>query len=416
MCNACEDVTKTFVTDEDFFVRGQCRAEMKKHVQYEVNIKLTLRGDIEETNCECTVGHSTSAHCKHVIVVLLALRDACAKKEVLIEPACTEKLQSFHRPARKYLGSPMKARQFHRRTPYSMYRTDNEDFVVWYKDYFRNLIIAKGFGNKMIIKKILYPANPYAVYSDHEYSQFNAKTTLLKSLHLLEVDDETVQMIEQKTRNQNANKLWHDLRTVRITASRFHAICNGQLSEEGAEKLALSILYPATINHCKPVAHGQIYEDVAVRWFNNRRGGSLQLKKCGLFICQSHPHIGASPDRIHSELTVLEVKCPYTARNFPINEMTVPYLERDETNELRFKKNHPYYYQVQGQLLVTGRLYCDFIVFTFVDLLEISIGRDEALISDMLVKLTNFYDKYLQPAIFEKYLYRYYGKIFGTSN
>lgn len=54
--------TKTIVTDEDYFVRGHCRAEMKKHVQYEVNIKLSLRGDIEETNCECTVGHSTSAH------------------------------------------------------------------------------------------------------------------------------------------------------------------------------------------------------------------------------------------------------------------------------------------------------------------------------------------------------------------
>lgn len=192
----------------------------------------------------------------------------------------------------------------------------------------------------MIIKKILYPANPYAVYSDHEYSQFNAKTTLLKSLHLIEVDQETVQMIEQNTRNQNTNKLWHNLRTVRITASRFHTICNGQLSEEGAEKLALSILYPVAINHCKPVAHGQIYEDVA-----DRRGGSLQLEKCGLFICQSHPHIGASPDRIHSELTVLEVKCPYTARNLPINEITVPYLERDgETYQLRFKKKtHPYY-------------------------------------------------------------------------
>lgn len=33
-------------------------------------------------------------------------------------------------------------------------------------------------------------------------------------------------------------------------------------------------------------------------------------------------------------------------------------------NEVRLKKSHPYYYQVQGLLAITGHKWCDFVVYT----------------------------------------------------
>jgi len=384
---------------------------MRKHVQYEVNASISFDGEIQEASCECTVGHSKTAHCKHVTVLLLAMNDVCLNRTVILEQTSTEKLQTFHQPTKKYTGSPMKAKLFQQRTPMPEYNLDNKDYAIWYQNYCRNLFIARGYNNSMSIKMMLEPANPYAIEWDHCYSTYNAKNALLKSLYLLDVSEEQVQEIEQETRGQSNNKAWHEKRCHRITASNFYACCNEKLSKKGAETVVQLILNPRPFTS-KATSHGKIYEDVAVNLFNESRHNELNIQECGLFILPSHPYIGGSPDRLLALLSVIEVKCPYASRNLPINEINVPYLERDENNCLTLRKNHSYYYQIQGQLLVTGRLYCDLLIYTFKELVQISIEKDDKFTSEMLFKLTNFYETYLKPAIFEKYIYRNYDKLF----
>lgn len=63
-------------------------------------------------------------------------------------------------------------------------------------------------------------------------------------------------------------------------------------------------------------------------------------------------------------------------------------------------------------MMVTNKKYCDFIVYTFQGLLRVTIARDEQFISEMLQKLINFYNSYLLPAIFNKYIYKDYDKYF----
>lgn len=72
-------------------------------------------------------------------------------------------------------------------------------------------------------------------------------------------------------------------------------------------------------------------------------------EKCGFFISAEYPFLGASPDGLLGEDTIIEIKCPYSSRKSLINEITVPYLYYNN-GELALKKNHPYYAQVQGQL------------------------------------------------------------------
>lgn len=43
---------------------------------------------------------------------------------------------------------------------------------------------------------------------------------------------------------------------------------------------------------------------------------------------------------------------------------------------LELKQSHSYYWQVQGQLLLTGMEWCDFVVFAEEDILIQSIYRD----------------------------------------
>lgn len=288
---------------------------------------------------------------------------------------------------------------------------DSQDYTNWYRNRFTNLLINTAHTTTMPLKHLLVPANPYAILHDHNYSQQNAQTKLLTDLHLIDHSDEDIKQIEVETRSQNNNPNWYRHRQHRLTASRFYEYCK-DVSEEKGKALAESILNPKQFTS-KATSHGKIYESKAIELFQEcLLQNQIKCDECGLFVMKSHPYIGASPDRLLGTETVVEVKCPYTSRDREINAITVPYLVTDESNNLTLKKSHQYYYQVQGQMMVTDRKFCDFIVYTFQGLLRISIARDEQFISEMLPKLTNFYSSYLLPAILDKYIYKHYDQYF----
>ncbi len=72
------------------------------------------------------------------------------------------------------------------------------------------------------------------------------------------------------------------------------------------------------------------------------------VEETGFF---AHPELmaGASPDGLIGDDGILEIKCPNTATHI----------------ETLRKRNVPstYYWQVQGQLWITGRKWCDFVSF-----------------------------------------------------
>ena len=99
---------------------------------------------------------------------------------------------------------------------------------------------------------------------------------------------------------------------------------------------------------------------------------------------------------------MIEVKCPYAARDKPINACTVPYLKLEDGN-LKLDKKHDYYYQVQGQLFCTGLETCNFCVYTLKDFITFEVKKDNKFIEDMLEKLSQFYKVYFENAILERH-------------
>jgi hypothetical protein len=85
---------------------------------------------------------------------------------------------------------------------------------------------------------------------------------------------------------------------------------------------------------------------------------------CGLNPLYSH--IGASPDGFVSCMCcgdgLVEIKCPYSLKSETLEgcEKKVYFLNADKT----LKSGHKYMYQVQTQLLVSGKDFCDFVVWT----------------------------------------------------
>ena len=105
-----------------------------------------------------------------------------------------------------------------------------------------------------------------------------------------------------------------------------------------------------------------------------------RLISCPLWIPHQHrtPILGATPDgavfdasNAEEPFGFLEVKCPYAQRNVtPAEACLTPgfcctlQVNPDGTTQLFLRTNHIYYAQVQGQMAVGNRPWCDFVIYT----------------------------------------------------
>lgn len=109
----------------------------------------------------------------------------------------------------------------------------------------------------------------------------------------------------------------------------------------------------------------------------------------------------------------MEVKCPYsiheanTSIKLAVEKKKYTSLEIHEKN-MRLKRNHDYFFQIQGQLNITGRSRCHFLVYVtdsnyFVETIE----KDETLWKQkMLPKLLDFYNNCILEEIVRKRMSR----------
>ena len=85
----------------------------------------------------------------------------------------------------------------------------------------------------------------------------------------------------------------------------------------------------------------------------------------------------------------MEIKCPYTARNGLRKDACQRkdfFLAIDPaTDAMQIKESHIHYAQIQGQLMLTGADFCEFIVYTWSeDFFVQRIFPDQMYIDDLL--------------------------------
>lgn len=155
-------------------------------------------------------------------------------------------------------------------------------------------------------------------------------------------------MVEQGTEE------WHQARLGRATASRFKDIMTKIRSGEAASVKN----YRAELTAEQLTGNREeMFTSAAMQWGTDNEpvarlryeleSGS-DVEECGFF---AHPDImtGASPDGLVGDDGLLEIKCPNTATHI-------------ETLRKR-KVPSQYYWQVMGQMWMTGRKWCDFVSF-----------------------------------------------------
>lgn len=133
----------------------------------------------------------------------------------------------------------------------------------------------------------------------------------------------------------------------------------------------------SSIQSSSAIIWGRIHESTAFEMYESSIPQSMVLHKSGIYIYEDNGFLAASPDGIllmaDSEVScgIIEIKCPYTARNMTVQEAcsnSKPFYCETVDGAIKLKKNHQYYYQVQGAMGIVGVEWCDFIIWTTKDM------------------------------------------------
>ena len=147
----------------------------------------------------------------------------------------------------------------------------------------------------------------------------------------------------------------------------------------------------------------------------------FKVNDSGLHISLDHPFIGASLDGYVSCVCCgeecLEIKCPYSNKDQFIFEAAENKKFCLETNgsEYCLSRKHPYYCQVQIQLNVCKKDYCDFYVWTEKDYHIEHIYPDAEFWSTCVRKSSQFLKLCLLPELVGKFYSRNASIIKSTS-
>lgn len=216
------------------------------------------------------------------------------------------------------------------------------------------------------------------------------------------------QQIEVSTRGQYENEKWHVERKKRLSSTKFYDICRKHKDGFRYDNVVRSILYPKVLL-LPELGYGSTHECDAVAKYKEAHPGA-KVKECGLIVSLELPFLCASPDRLVDEDGVLEAKCPYTAANYATLEETSRHhnigVKVCKKGCLCLNQKHKYYYQIQGQLHVTGRHYCDLVMWSPRDFFEQRIFRNDNFWSLCVPRLRDFYFQYLLPEILDSRMKR----------
>ena len=125
----------------------------------------------------------------------------------------------------------------------------------------------------------------------------------------------------------------------------------------------------------------------------------------GLRLDAKNPFLGASPDGIFTckkcvhDKVLLEIKCLSSKRTFqPGTALTLLKIcTRQEDGSLAMNKKHRYYYQMQGQMAITGIHMCYLVAYTYKGIKDVEVPYDKEFSENMISKLNDFYEKYCFP-------------------
>ena len=184
---------------------------------------------------------------------------------------------------------------------------------------------------------------------------------------------------------------WHTLRLCKVTASRVKDVLSkgrGGAVSKTAESYMAELIREALTGTKK-----DFFENDAMKWGTETEPqaramyeviNNLQVEEVAF--CELNGYVGISPDGLVGDDGLLEIKCPATETQ----------IKRAIAKEFNGKDySSDYHAQIQMQLWVTGRKWCDFLSFdprldVEAQYLCERVERDEEFISNMEEMVSKF--------------------------
>ena len=135
-----------------------------------------------------------------------------------------------------------------------------------------------------------------------EYAYLNyAELLNLASDHIITITEDEARHVEVQTRSQSSSRLWFQVRTGRITASRFKSSCCTNPAQPSIS-LILAICHPEMAKfRSVATSWGCQHEKKALSKYesvSSRTHHDFKVTDCGFFISTTFPFMGASPDSL----------------------------------------------------------------------------------------------------------------------
>ncbi|XP_053172245.1 uncharacterized protein LOC128355888 [Scomber japonicus] len=241
------------------------------------------------------------------------------------------------------------------------------------------------------------PPRPLLPMTCHKLEQISSLPTLsLKErdhLNVLEITWEAAHSLEQATREHRESI--EELRKLRLTTG-FKKICKLKPGQSHAEHLIFKIQKGFTKSktaqieeEMKTEALRKYCQYLCVNWY-----------PCGLVVHPNAPWLGAVPDGLVYDPSekpcfgLVHLKCT-TFRSF----IECTFLKCKD-GVLHLKKSHSCYWHIQGEMMVTGTLWCDLVVFSGEDILVQRIYRDAPFTINLMKRqLDDFFFYYYLPSL-----------------
>ena len=180
---------------------------------------------------------------------------------------------------------------------------------------------------------------------------------------------------------------WLSMRLGKVTASRVKDVLTkgrGTATSKTAESYMVELIAELLTGQSKP-----FFENDAMRWGTETEPQARQMYEVNngfvtvkeVAFVELNDQVGVSPDGLVGDDGLLEIKCPTTATQ----------IKRALSDDY----SADYKAQIQMQLWVTGRKWCDFVSFDprldgEVSYLQQRVFRDDKYIDEMATKVELF--------------------------
>ena len=236
----------------------------------------------------------------------------------------------------------------------------------------------------------------------------------------LHISPQDIQKVEERTRDQAESKDWQDERKCRVTASMSGKIYKLRVTTDNTSVLNDHFgrkRHPKKVQDA--MEYGKKSEKIAIAAYQISEKHSIgYVQPSGFWIEPTTGLIGASPDGMVGSDGLVEIKCPYAlylARKPATEWETVSpascSFNLNDSGSYEMKKTHDHYYQVVTQLYVTGRIWCDYFVWSEFGSVKIRVYRNHStdeLWRNMKNKFEEFWEESIAPELVDSRFERGY--------